>query len=263
MDRISGSGSRSQDYSYEELQELQKDTSTRDIMAKARKDAGLKEEAPLRGNDKSARELEAEHKAEHLGEETAEMTGELAVHHAPEVLEFGMSGALAAIAAPLVSGAELAGKVHRSWVQGQERKEATEKDETRIAMHGVLDLPKGFKAQEAARCVANTSTTSTRMKVIEELDGKDSKYKAVLQMHCDRGMHAAFEMLKKPGMTSEQFLTSHPNLAAAYKEDAAFRAGFDGLLWAKQNSSQDFDVAVKSLAARDVAYTKNHLRVQG
>lgn len=174
-----------------------------------------------------------------------------------------MSGAFAAIAAPLVSGAQLARKVHESWLQGQERKEASAKDETRIAMHGVLDLPEGFKTREAARCIENTSTTSARMKVIGELDGKDSKYKAVLQMHCDRGMHAAFEMLKKPGMTAAQFFEEHPNLAAAYKEDAAFRAGFDGLLWAKQNSAPEFDRAVKSLAARDVAYTKNHLRVRG
>lgn len=267
MDGISGTASRARDYSYEELQEMQKDTSTSDIMNQARKDAGLKDKATLRGDDKTAKELAAEHKEGHEGTHAALTTGELAAHLLPEVIEHGAVGAGAAMLAPAVSTLSNLYHIKKAIEQGDERMHAHEKDETRMALHGALDLPKGFKEQEASRCNASTSTRGTRMKVIEELDGKDRKYKAALQMHCDRGQHAALEILKsgavKPGMTSEMLLKERPHMAAAYKQDAAFRAGFDGILWAKVNSPKEFEASVKSLGERDAAYAKNHIRVQG
>ncbi|MFO0663593.1 MAG: hypothetical protein U0174_06555 [Polyangiaceae bacterium] len=270
MDGISASSaSRARDYDFDEVEALRKDDSTSDIMNKVRHDADANytKDVFIRGDDKSSKELREEFRNE-LTEHAAETAGHLALHQVPELVEAGIVAGAATSAAVVIGGVAIGAAFLHAVEQGEKVNAARDKDESRLAMLASLHLPKGFMTQEGNRCdVASNNGKAGRYLILEALEGKDHKYKAVLQMHCDRGQHAALEVLKsgtfKPGMSAEQLLKERPNVYAAYAKDAAFRAGFDGLLWAKQHDPAEFDAAVKALGSRDAAYAKNHVRVQG
>ena len=277
MDGISASSSRSKDYSFDgaELDELHKDRSTAEMMDIVRKDAGYTQAGTIHGDDKSSKELKEEYKSKEAHEGPCDVAKDIGRHAGLHVAEHALfhvgaraAAGLVLAAGPLLMGTHLVKKANEGISHKEALVAALNRDEARLAMMAKLDLPKGFMTKEVERCeAASANGKAGRFKLQEQLDGKDQNFKPVLQMHCDRGQHAALDVLKsgvfKPGMTSEALLKERPNIAAAYKQDAAFRAGFDGLLWAKANSPKEFEAAVQSLGARDAAYAKNHIRVQG
>jgi hypothetical protein len=61
------------------------------------------------------------------------------------------------------------------------------------------------------------------------------------------------------GLAKEAYLAAHPDVAKRCAEDPAFKAGFDGVVWAKQRGPDTYDAVIKDLEARDVRYEQAHV----
>ncbi len=59
-------------------------------------------------------------------------------------------------------------------------------------------------------------------------------------------------------------LTANPALKAKYDSDAAFKTGFDSLVWAKQRGAEaDYEATIQHLDARDARYVQHHIQYRG
>ena len=88
---------------------------------------------------------------------------------------------------------------------------------------------------------------------------RDKKGLATLQLHADRGMNAARDLLRS-GMTVEAFLSVNPRVAESYAKDAAFREGFDAYLHAKANlPAGEMKEVDRKLDERDGWYAQSQI----
>lgn len=268
MSNVSGTSSNRND----QWQTLERDEDANKTLNDARKDAGYTEETHLHGKDKTYGETKAGQQSPYHS------IGEAALHLAPDVsahvIEHSVGGIIGACALPVAGGIGLylgARMIKESHDKGTERKEALTRDATRGGMLLSLDIPSGYKAAELAKTPEATKNGkifgSDADKVASAIDAHPGG-KALLQLHADRGMNAARQLLDanalSPNATAEQVsqaLASNPAAKAAYENDPAFRAGFDSLMWAKGHDPAAYAATSKALDERDVRYQQHNVRV--
>ena len=146
--------------------------------------------------------------------------------------------------------------------RGAELNRVLSRDEMHNALTLSLDLPTRFKQDELAKRADSTrSSQSMGQKMTGELANHDAALKALLQLHCDEGMHAARDMFAS-GQDKAILFTMQPSIRARYDADAAFRLGFDALVWAK-NDPNTYAETVGALKQRDARYDAAHIAVKG
>lgn len=257
-------------FSPEEEEAVRKDESTSAVAKRAHREAKVGGDAPeVRGDDKSRGEVKAEQKgfhaapfAAHVGHAAFEGSHMLEVHAVEHFVLFG-GGAVGAAAS--LGGGALAGLLLGAWEleeaheNGVAQREALAKDQIHVAILGALDLPAGYKQArlDFYRDVPR-GHGSAAFRITEAL-AKAPKAIAVLQLHADRGMHAALEC-RAAGLGKADLLRANPKLAAQYAEDPAFKEGFDAAL-----SVTDAEVPKlkADLEARDARYACAGASVRG
>ncbi|MBX3207320.1 MAG: hypothetical protein KF764_19895 [Labilithrix sp.] len=226
MSEVSGIGAR-RHFSAEEEEALRRDESTSSIV---KRDA--KTNVEIYGTDRSW--VATKHHQQspchdpvasaleigHAGVEGLEIAG---------LVHLGVAGAVGGPLVGLALGTYTLAEAH---VKADEQARALAKDNAHVALIGALDLPTSYKAArldgEYKHVARGANTPAFKM---TEAVLADKKGRATLQLHADRGMHAARD-LTRSGVTAEQYLKQHPKIADTYARDAAFREGFDAYLHA-------------------------------
>jgi hypothetical protein len=220
----------------------------------------------ISGNDKTWSQTKAEHQTHvgiwegaHVAVDTFEAAKAAEAIHIEGRLLATCAGAGAPVAA-------LAIGVHEFIEMHDKRdaqKAALQKDNAHVALVGTLDLPGCYKTKRFEKDFAHVSreANSEAFKMTEKV-AADPKGCALLQLHADRGMHAAKDlMLSKASV--ESFLKSNPKVAEQYQKDAAFREGFDAYLFTKANgSAQDIGTMEAGLVKRDGWYGADHVSIR-
>ncbi len=231
--------------------------------------AGVGRDVSVRGDDRSEREIHAEHKREQ-GKDGAE---ELAAHG---VYEYGVTplvghvlGAVAEgallPAGLVVAGAMMMMNVGEDGQVGAERANANVRDQMHVMILGTLNgLPQAYVDKEMGRYTADQKNSSFVGRMNADL-GKnvaDQQAMAVIQLHGDQGMNAARQMCDAR-TDKDAYMKAHPDVAKRYAQDAAFRYGFDGVVFAQQQGPDAYKDVIVGLQARDARYTAHHVAVQG
>lgn len=274
MDGTCGvNGSRERHFTNDEETALRKDESTSAIANAARRANGGKEgDVTVRGDDKTLdqvmhdqkgfdriNKVEAAAAAVHGADVFANVLGAHASTAAgATALAIGEIG-LAAGGAVLGVAAAHANMIHMEHVK-TERKEGASRDQLHGAIAWTLDIPDGFKNEEAKRLGITLAAHGPAVKIGQQFTKAQD---ATLQMHCDKGMHGAQEMMAS-GQSKEAFLASHPAIKERYDADAAYRCGFDSLVWSKSQSDGDatYKEQVDKLQARDGWYAESCISVR-
>lgn len=250
---------------------MREDASTSKTLNKVRHDAGYSKEVDIRGDDKSVQELRKEYSEHGTAEEIGLTTAHTAIEAAAAGAEAVVAGGVAGGAGIALFGLVAAKGVAEANRRNAELTKASDQDSTRAAMVCALDLPQGYKNVELARLDAiNAGFQSGTMKMGSTLMMRDHKEAAVLQLHADRGMNAARDLVVAGKITREggaaevsKALAASPSLKAKYDSDAAFKTGFDSLVWAKQRGTEaDYKAAIQHLDARDARYEQHHIQVR-
>lgn len=177
-----------------------------------------------------------------------------------EAAEGGAEGAIAGSVLGLWLGIHELIEAH---AKGDEQNVALRKDYAHVAVLGSVDLPACYKAKRFEKDFAHVSraTNSEAFKMTEKL-AADTKGRALLQLHADRGMHAAKDlMLSKT--TVESFLKANSKVAQQYQKDAAFREGFDAYVFTKANGSAREVAAMEAgLVKRDAWYAADNVSIR-
>jgi hypothetical protein len=188
----------------------------------------------------------------HIAEEKVKEFLEEQLQHA------GYKTAGLAIKIPLTIaklGMAMATSVAEDGELGQERKEAIVKSAMHITILGSLSgLPQGYVDAARSHYLEDKDAVALANKM--NAGGRDNALMATLQLHADQGMGAARTMVDSK-QSSSDFFRAHPDLLKRYGEDAAFRAGFDGAVYAKAHGQ--YDDMMKSLDARDARYDAHHV----
>jgi hypothetical protein len=270
MNGVGACGSRDHHFTPEEDEALRKDPSTSQILNAVRSDAHVGgPRVEVRGDDRTWRATKEEQN--HMGR-----GGWTAVTHtgldAAHLAEFGAvekltaEGVGAAVAGGLVIVGALGGfalGVHEwneAHLKGEEQNAALARDELHVAMLTQLELPQGYKTEQLAqRAQAGQSAQSTAQKMATPFATLDKPLVAAMQLHADRGMHAARDLLEA-GTTKAAFFAANPKVAEAYTKDAAFHDGFDALVWAHEQKAQGaYKDALAKLTERDCWYSQSNV----
>jgi hypothetical protein len=232
------------------------------VLARVAKDAGYVS-VVARGDDATHAELAARF---HGALPSVAEAADTAAHGAEIAFEIGELGGAAVegfgvLAPPLALAAGLASILEAN-AHGEALARAFATDEVHVAMLTHLSLPDGFRQEQLARYPdAGKGFASGAQKMTTALAGRDHAMMALVQLQCDRGMHAALGLVGA-GTSQAAFLGAHPEHARRYAEDPAFRAGFDAIVWAKDQPAA-LRGAISELAARDARYDAAHVAVRG
>ncbi len=239
-------------FSPEEEEALRKDDSTSKSLNDARRKAGQKgDDVAVRGDDNTlAHELE--HKKTHLS------VGKAALAAIDGLHLFGAVGTLPHVfhspAAIVAAGVATLAGIHVAMWEMQDQKDGLRDAATRDVLHAgmlmSLELPKGFVDQETSKLGVGTTGQAPAKKVSDQIIG--TPLGATMQRHCDEGIRAA----QKYGDPS------HPAIAERYKSDAAFRAGFDGLMWAEKHNPADAKQLKDDVEMREQHYAAAHVQLR-
>lgn len=258
---VGGSGQRH--FSDEEAEALRKDESTSVIANKARRANGGKEaDVTVRGDDKTLDQvMQAQKKHVDWIEAGAAVLHGADVGVAVGVAHLSVAGEIALTGGGAVLGvaAAHAGMMHMEKVK-TERKEGAARDQLHGAIVCTLDVPDGFKTAEVKRLGITMSAQGPASKVADQITPEQ---RATLQMHCDRGMHGAKEMIEG-GQTKEAFFAAHPDVKTRYDADAAYRNGFDALVWSKSQNDggATYKAQLAKLESRDGWYGQACIQVR-
>lgn len=184
-----------------------------------------------------------------------------------------MAGLVHIERAAIAQGAGVGAPILALWLGVHEFKEmhekrdaqsaAFQKDNAHVAVLGSLDLPSCYKTKRFEKDFAHVSRepNSAAFKMSEKV-GADPKGRALLQLHADRGIHAAKDMLLSK-TTVEAFLKANPKVAEQYQKDAAFREGFDAYLFTKANgTAQEIGKMEAGLIQRDGWYAADNVSIR-
>lgn len=262
-------------FSPEEIEAMHQNQSTELVVNQVAKHAGYNGEAiDIHGRDKTFKELRAEFKEkEGVAYAKHHVIGHVKAHVEEKIVETAIEHFVSKTAAAAVEGMGIgiaAGKMTYEGLvrreeknrEGKEMAKALARDEMVNGLTLKLELPFGFKQSQCAeRDYSTRSSASLGQKMTTELNGRDKASLAVLQLHCDEGMHAARDMFAM-GKTKEALFAQNPSIRARYESDAAYHLGFDALVWAKKDANT-YAETVGSLKQRDARYEANHIPVKG
>lgn len=260
---VGGSGQRH--FSTEEEDALRKDESTSVLANKARRESGGKEaDVTVRGDDKTLNEVLEAQKS--LGNINWVEAGAALAHGADFFLgafpvHMAVAGEVALSGGAAVAGvvAAHAGMVHMEHVKA-ERKEASARDQLHGAIVWTLAVPQGFKDAERKRLGITMDAQGAAVKIGQQFTKAQD---ATLQMHCDRGMHGAKDMIES-GQSKEAFFAAHPDVKQRYDADVAYRSGFDALVWSKNQNDggATYKEQIGKLETRDGWYARACITVR-
>jgi len=251
------------DFTHAEIEAMREDKSTSAALNAARRNAGQKgDDVTVRGDDPTlGRVLEEKKSHVAIGEtfssglHAAEISGALGLH-IPVV-----GKALHTKLGIVLAGVAMLAGIHVAMWEMQKTKDGLRDAATRDTLHGgmlmSLQLPSGFVGQEIARLGVSTTSASPATKVKDQITG--TTLAVTLQLHCDQGVGAA-EDFGASGKTKEEFFAMCPKVAERYAADAAFRAGFDALVWAKKNAPEDAKQLLADVHARDARYAAANIQ---
>jgi hypothetical protein len=253
------------DFTDAETAAMQKDGDTSKVMNDVRRQAGAKTSGvDLRGDDKTAGELKKEWSDHDLGHATLGL-----VEH--NVCEFA-EGTLLEMAGPIAFGVHASIQLIEANHRAKELEETGEKGAMHLAMVSALHLPESFKNVEVSKWKdSGTAFQSGAVKMGTQLEAVDRDKAAVLQLHADRGMNAANDLIARGVITrdgsddeTKAALAKDPALKKKYDDDPAFRAGFDALVWCKRHDSpEELEKQTKELGDRDLRYVQHHIPCRG
>ncbi|HEX7601647.1 MAG TPA: hypothetical protein VF316_08585 [Polyangiaceae bacterium] len=268
VEGVSGSSYKASDSELESLRGNE-GIETRQILARVAKDAHYGERDILvRGDDQTYREKVADFKSAggsraeiieahaHLVEVGVDVVGEAALEHAGLSALAGASGAAFAIAMPAIGLGVASYKILEANARGRELNDALAKDEVHLALLTHLpNLPGGFRDEELAKYPdAGKGNQSGTQKMSTWMSGADRALMPIIELHCDQGMNAAVDACEG-GVSRDAALKNDPAVAKRYAEDPAFKAGFDGMFWAKEHGAPGaYEATRTALANRDKDY---------
>lgn len=251
-------------YSKDEIDAMKKDESTSSVLNRVRRDVGLRgPDVTVRGDDKSNPELKkawASHDVPHAAVDT--------VVHA---VVHGAEATLLEAAVPVL----FAYTAGQNYIESKERGKDLQVNAERAAMHialiNAIDLPQGYRNVEQGRWRdVGTGFASGAFKLVERFETTARKEAAILQLHADRGMSAARDLIGARLIGDDydpaelaKALAMAPDIKAKYDADPAYRAGFDAIVWAKQHDSAAYADTLKKLEARDVRYAQASISYRG
>lgn len=174
-------------------------------------------------------------------------------------------GAAGAIVSPLATmgfGLHALAEAKR---HGAEQNSAVQRENARAALVTTLDLPPAYKRARLNDLTAVTKdadgapTAQSAAGKMQTALIADRKGLAVLQLHADRGMSAARDMIRS-NMTLEEMQKKNPRFTAAYASDAAFREGFDAYVFTKDEPTRKaLDAALEE---RDARYSQSQIALR-
>jgi hypothetical protein len=169
--------------------------------------------------------------------------------------------AIVGAVAPLVAFGLGMHSLNEAHEKGEEQSQALGKDVGHVALIAALDLPASYKAGRfdgPYRHVPKENNTPA-FRATEALKN-DPKGLATLQLHADRGMNAARDVLAS-GLSASDYLKTHPDVAKSFMKDAAFREGFQAFMYAKATLPPDQMKAFEhTLDERDGWYAQSHIQ---
>jgi hypothetical protein len=250
-------------YSDAEIGAMKKDGDTSAVMNRIRHDAGIGgEDVSIRGNDKSTNELRHEWEEHELGHSA----GGAIAHGLIE----GAEGTVVAGLAPFAFAYHAITQGGKAEEHGRELGLAKERGAMHLALVNSLQLPQGYRQVELDKWrEAGVDFRSGAMKMATQLEVHHDKA-AILQLHADRGMNAARDLIEAGSITRDggqpevdRILANRPDIKAKYDADPAFRAGFDALVWAKQHDTKAYDETIAQLNSRDRCYMQQGIAFRG
>jgi hypothetical protein len=251
-------------YTDEEIRWLrgEEDISTSAAINQIGSHAGLTHTYRVRGDDKTEREIKLEHQKQIQKEWGETLLGEGGTEGADHIMHHaGLETGLLMLPLTLGKlGYEMTKAVAEDNKVGHERAAALTKDAMHIVIFQNLNgLPQGFADEQLAR-YPESQKSSNLVKNMNRALGRDGDHRAMalIQLHCDQGMNAARAMCDA-NVDPKTYLAQHPDIAKRCAEDPAFKAGFDGLAWAKRKGATEYNAAVKELEARDARYEQAHV----
>jgi len=258
------------DLSHDDREVLEKKVSTENLLNAAAQQTGKirkDEHIELHGDDASFREVKDAqrpwadpfHTATSLAPgvvstsyDIVEVFGEKAVEH--------LLGA-AANFAPLVGMAveikETVQALPEAWERGDRQHEALLQDAAHLAViETVAGLPQGYrKEQETRRAEAFAGgRSSAPWQAMQTALIAQKGAVPLLQVRTDEGMKIAENAVRFSLDPSTALKAGSGDLAARYNNDAAFRAGFDAVMWAKQQGHGELEKVLSDLHARDARF---------
>ena len=144
---------------------------------------------------------------------------------------------------------------------GLARSEARVKSALHTVVLGSLNgLPQGYVNDQRARYVADAPKPLVD-RMAAAMGRGDNPIMGVIQLHCDQGIAAARSMYGAGQTDFFAYLEAHPDVARRVAEDPAFKAGFEGALYAHDHGQ--YDAMMKALDERDVRYTQHNIAFRG
>jgi hypothetical protein len=145
---------------------------------------------------------------------------------------------------------------------GQERKAAFVKSAMHVMVLGGLNgLPPGYVDAAREHYLEDRDAGDIADKMSRALGRNgNNALMGVMQLHCDQGMGAARTMLETK-QSASTFLRAHSDLAQRYADDPAFRAGFDGTVYAAAHGQ--YEQMMRALDSRDARYEAHHVAWRG
>ena len=183
----------------------------------------------------------------------------VAATRAGALVEGGAAGA--GVAAPVVALAVGAYEIVEAHRNAEAQARALAKDTAHVGLIVALDLPPSYKGAriEAAYKHVPWGFQSSAFRAGEALTN-DPRGLAVLQLHADRGMNAARDLLAS-GADAAAALKANPNLVESFAKDAAFREGFQAYLYAKATlSAGEMKTLNARLDERDGWYAQSQIQ---
>jgi hypothetical protein len=180
------------------------------------------------------------------------------------VVEEHIAHAIETIAEP--AGIALAAKesvetLVRAWENGDRQKEALLQD----AMHlAIVETMKGMPQSYLTHCVQQRREAAggPAQLLMQDQLRREPALRTILQIRCDEGMKAA-EQAFVQGEGTRRFFELNKDLYARYQADAAFRAGFDAVVFAHAEGDASFQKVLRDLHARDARYSATNVIWRG
>ncbi len=190
--------------------------------------------------------------------EVADRLAEHAIEHAGR---FGFRALGAAV--PLLKLYKLAKAMVESVAEDADTGHARAEARIKSAMHTTIigslnGLPQDFVNQERTRYAADAP--SSLVQRMNAALAKKNALMGVIQLHCDQGISSARAMYAA-GQSSTDYLRAHTDVAKRVAEDPAFKAGFEGAIYAHEHGQ--YDELLKGLEARDARYALHNVSFQG
>lgn len=254
--------------SHEDRELLEKKASTENLLNGAAQKCGKigrDEHIDVHGDDASFREVkegqrpwaDPVHTAGDLAPGAAATAYEVSELFAEKALEH-LLGAVADWM-PVVGGAieikETVQSLPEAWERGDRQHEALLQDAAHLAViETVAGLPEGYrKEQETRRAEAYAGgRSSAPWQAIQTALIGEKGALPLLQLRTDEGMKVAEDVVRF-GRDPQTYLTDS-GLSGRYLDDPAFRAGFDGVMWAKERGPEDLSKVLSSLHERDARF---------